>query len=362
MTPNKLSEKTKTSLLARVISAFILVATLIPCIYFGSWVFFGFVFFITSVATYEVLTVPGKKKYPWYVWIVCYLFVYCFTFYEFIIEGYKSGFTNFSSYISLNNLFISFGAVFFFAIILFTIGIFDKKIKLEDITYLFMLCILLALGMQGLLFIRLFPSSNGILQDVSTTLPSGISVNAKDYFVEFCKEANLNHNHVSYLLFVFLIIGTWLSDVGAYFFGIFFGKHKMNERISPNKTWEGFIGGIFTSILFSLSFAAILEFGFNCPLVPGLVQFRYSPLLASINVFGGHAIVNLLFLAVIMPTVGNIGGFLYSLVKRHYQVKDYGNILPGHGGVIDRFDSVMINACCMSIVVLLSSNSWSLTI
>jgi phosphatidate cytidylyltransferase len=105
-----------------------------------------------------------------------------------------------------------------------------------------------------------------------------------------------------------------------------------------------------------------LEYGFNIPLIPGLVQFHNSDLLLSMNVLGGHAVVFMVILAALMPIVGNVGGFLYSLVKRQFGIKDFGTIFPGHGGVIDRFDSIMINSIAMSIIIYLTANAWAFTL
>jgi phosphatidate cytidylyltransferase len=118
------------------------------------------------------------------------------------------------------------------------------------------------------------------------------------------------------LLFFFLV--TMGSDTGAYFIGKNFGKHKLVPNISPNKTWEGFIGGIFLAI----GFAALSTFLF----------FPELPYQVSIP------------LAILMALVGVGGDLAESAMKRGAKIKDAANILPGHGGLLDRLDSLLFNA------------------
>ncbi len=113
-----------------------------------------------------------------------------------------------------------------------------------------------------------------------------------------------------------LLISVWSADVGAYFAGRAFGRHKLAPRISPGKTWEGVFGGVLLSALVVLLAAYLM------PIWP----------------------VGLLGLTVVVATtvISSVGGDLYiSLHKRRVGLKDSGNLFPGHGGVLDRFDSLM---------------------
>lgn len=112
-------------------------------------------------------------------------------------------------------------------------------------------------------------------------------------------------------IFVFI----WLSDTGAYCAGSLIGKHRLFERISPKKSWEGSIGGGIFSIASSLGFAHFF------PFMPGWQWV-------------GLAIVVVIF--------GTWGDLTESLMKRQLGIKDSGNILPGHGGMLDRFDSALM--------------------
>lgn len=115
-------------------------------------------------------------------------------------------------------------------------------------------------------------------------------------------------------LVFFLLLVVWLGDAGAYYFGRTFGKHKLSPRISPKKTVEGLIGGVATSIATAL----VIHFTF----------FKNFPLL--------HVIIA----GTILSLAGVIGDLAESMWKRSADVKDSGTLIPGHGGFLDRFDSI----------------------
>lgn len=117
-----------------------------------------------------------------------------------------------------------------------------------------------------------------------------------------------------------LFIGTWCADSGAYFIGVRFGKHKMAPVLSPKKSWEGFFGGILGSIVGMLIYVAILTF----------VLHIECNVLALVLVGIGCAVL------------GPVSDIATSAIKREYGVKDYGTLFPGHGGILDRFDSVLL--------------------
>ncbi|MDO4863505.1 MAG: phosphatidate cytidylyltransferase [Ruminococcus sp.] len=118
-------------------------------------------------------------------------------------------------------------------------------------------------------------------------------------------------------LLIMALCGAWIADTGAYFTGVAIGKHKLCPEISPKKTIEGFIGGILTTaVVYAVAFS---------------LYFGFTPARAAI------AFVTGAFCAV----VGAIGDLSASMVKRQIGFKDYGKIMPGHGGLMDRFDSVL---------------------
>lgn len=118
------------------------------------------------------------------------------------------------------------------------------------------------------------------------------------------------------LLSVFVTI--WVNDTGAYLIGVTFGKHRLFERISPKKSWEGFIGGALAALLSGYVFSLLI------PKEITLVQW--------------------LIFSEIIVVFGTFGDLIESLIKRTVEVKDSGNIIPGHGGLLDRFDSMLLAA------------------
>lgn len=123
-------------------------------------------------------------------------------------------------------------------------------------------------------------------------------------------------------LLIALFILIWTHDSGAYLFGVSMGKHRLFERISPKKSWEGAIGGTLTSIL-----AAVI----------------ISTYIPEIQLIHWIAIC---ILAVVSSTFGDL---TESMFKRYFQIKDSGHIFPGHGGILDRFDSILF---AVPVVVL----------
>jgi phosphatidate cytidylyltransferase len=127
----------------------------------------------------------------------------------------------------------------------------------------------------------------------------------------------IDFNHYSYHFPLAFLLMLWANDTGAYLFGMKLGKRKLFERHSPKKSWEGFFGGVFTSLLVS----ALLSLQFK----------EVEPL-----VWAG--------MAVIISCFGTLGDLVESMLKRSLEVKDSGSFLPGHGGFLDRFDGLLIAA------------------
>lgn len=133
------------------------------------------------------------------------------------------------------------------------------------------------------------------------------------------------------LVFVLLpMVIAWMSDTGAYFTGVFFGKHKMAPVISPKKTWEGFFGG------WVISIGLTVLYGVICNAIAGEVFELWM----------------LAVIAAVLAPLSVVGDLLASWVKRRTGIKDYGNIMPGHGGVMDRFDSVVFIAPLLLAAVM----------
>lgn len=127
----------------------------------------------------------------------------------------------------------------------------------------------------------------------------------------------------------FLISVIFANDTGAFYFGKFLGRHKLYGAISPNKTWEGAIGGLLSSIIVALLFLRILRFH-------------------ELN-------LTIMILVLALSITGQIGDLVESMLKRNHGIKDSGKILPGHGGILDRIDALLF-----SIPILYIFLTWAL--
>jgi phosphatidate cytidylyltransferase len=140
-----------------------------------------------------------------------------------------------------------------------------------------------------------------------------------------------------HLLYLTIFIGAWITDVFAYFCGMLFGrggKHKLIPDVSPKKTVEGSIGGIAFCILAMVIFGIVVE---------------------AVSSYEANLIA-LAFAGLVISVVAQIGDLLMSVIKRTYGIKDYGKIFPGHGGILDRFDSIL----AVSIVLMVFTSFFDL--
>lgn len=139
----------------------------------------------------------------------------------------------------------------------------------------------------------------------------------------------LNMEFGRFYILVALILA-FTSDTGAYFVGLKFGKHKLAPVISPKKTVEGFVGGILSCVLFVLLYCLVLQ-----------VFFRFTVDYISAVIYG------------VLGSLGAVAGDLtFSAVKRQSGIKDYGKIMPGHGGILDRFDSMVVVAPLAELLLM----------
>lgn len=161
-----------------------------------------------------------------------------------------------------------------------------------------------------------------------TLIPSALSciVLFRDLYVTY-EGAYTKVDGIFFIIFIF--IASWGSDTFAFFAGKFFGKHKLAPVISPKKTIEGAIGGTLCSTLVNVGLYFLFNHFFTLSSNTGFVLVLIaSPVLSVISIFGDLAA---------------------STIKRHHGIKDFGNLLPGHGGIMDRFDST-----CFVLPVLYS--------
>ncbi|MBR2638341.1 MAG: phosphatidate cytidylyltransferase [Bacteroidaceae bacterium] len=129
-----------------------------------------------------------------------------------------------------------------------------------------------------------------------------------------------------YILPLAIFVFLWSNDSGAYCIGCLFGKHKMFKRISPKKSWEGFAGGTAVAI------------------IAGFIMSQFFDILSTWQ---------WMTMAAVVVAAGTLGDLIESCMKREAKIKDSGNILPGHGGILDRFDSFILATPCVVIFLYL---------
>ncbi len=185
--------------------------------------------------------------------------------------------------------------LYLFAVILFAIMVFfHDSVKVEDVMFAFGGTLLITLSMTSLALVSC--SGNG--------------------FSSF---------------WIVLTLGVpWLADSGAYFAGVYLGKHKLCPTISPKKTVEGAVGGLLSGTLGSLLIGLVFL------LIYSDAHIVFWPLI---------------IVGLINPIISIIGDLTFSLIKRSCGIKDFGTIMPGHGGLLDRFDSIIL---CAPLVFIIS--------
>jgi len=319
---NELSKDAKSSMLKRVIYGVVMTAIVVPCLILGEWFYLAVVTLVIGFATYEMAKVPGRH-FSIFVLITTFIVMYSLVYWLVIKNGMKN---DWSADVNnwFNTIWISPIAIATMIGVYFVVVIFKSDFVVKDAFYLIAMTLLLALGFQGILYVRYIPFK----------VFSDPNLNTAASCFKYGQSA---------LLVFYLLIAICFNDMGAYFIGVLFGKHKMAPRISPKKTWEGFAGGVVTSFILSSSFA----------LICAACNFSILP---RFNLNGWYWIVLCSF---ILPFAGNLGDFAFSAIKREFNVKDYSHILGPHGGILDRIDSVLFGALTLSILVEFINNNWS---
>lgn len=152
------------------------------------------------------------------------------------------------------------------------------------------------------------------------------SIYGLSFFIVFCfvlltKLRTNGAPHEAFYVFI-CINASWVADAGAYFAGVLFGRHKLCPKLSPKKTIEGVFGGFFLNTL--------AMFVYTC--LYNLIFFGYS---LHINYYV------LAIIGIVGTFISIVGDLTFSYIKRSINIKDYGNVIPGHGGILDRFDSTL---------------------
>lgn len=200
------------------------------------------------------------------------------------------------------------------------------------------------------MIIGMFTLACGILIPVARTndskaLENGIATGGTVFYVTFplfCLDAAMlllpeGRNGWYYMLIG--LVAPWISDVFAYLVGVTMGKHKIVPHISPKKTWEGCIGGAF--------FCAV-----GVMLYSVFVIYKVDEIGMDLAAFA----VMTFFMGFLVSVMSQLGDWFASVIKRHVGIKDYGNIFPGHGGMLDRFDSAFFTMPIGLLLAIVANN------
>jgi phosphatidate cytidylyltransferase len=164
---------------------------------------------------------------------------------------------------------------------------------------------------------ELYIHSDDAIKNLSHSMMSQIYIGAPMALMVYL--SNLISPHL--ILAIFLLL--WINDTGAFLIGSLFGKHRLFERISPKKSWEGFFGGLIATLIASALFCRYFNDFFG---------------------IGDHDLIMLVWLGfgAVISIFGTWGDLVESLMKRTLHVKDSGTMIPGHGGILDRIDSLLL--------------------
>ncbi len=331
---NEISESAKKSMVTRIITGIVMAAVAIPAIVIGGWFYFFLILVLALIAAIEIVKASNLKGLTrvliYFVTIVFTLGIIYYSMLNSNMEALRSeGSEAFRKFDFLPNSFhdinLSIMLITIMLCVYFLISFAAEPFHIAYVFYFVSMILVITIGMQSFLFLRYSPFYffyNAYKADPSI-------------WEDIVKGPSFKYGQ-SMLLSIYVIIGVTFNDMGAYFTGMLFGKHKMNERISPKKTWEGFYGGVAISFVFSVLFA-IITAAIGKPMLPFFdLQHIYFPIIISL----------------VMPLISDVGDFVFSSVKRTFGVKDFSNLLPGHGGVLDRVDSLIFASALVSTLIV----------
>ena len=288
-------------MLKRVITAIVAICVLIPCLILSDTIIFPIACSIVAlIALYEITGCIGVRK-KWLISGMTFLYgaLVCGVVIAYFV-GVKNS-AEFYSIFSMEKLVVMmFGATF---------------------AYIFLTCCFTMLTLGEIKFLQ-------AAELIAWTLYIMIGIMS----IALLRR----QGDAGVYLYGLIFIGAWMTDTGAYFVGVLFGKHKLIPEVSPKKTIEGAFGGILGCI------AGFVLYGFIIQSVCD-VKVNY---------------IAMIVIAAVIAVVSQFGDLVASYIKREREIKDFGFIFPGHGGVLDRFDSIIAVAPSIYFITYFTANSF----
>mgnify|MGYP002425641764 CR=1 FL=1 len=297
----------------RTITAMILLAICIPLLILGGYYLAIAVALIGCMGGYELLTAqrrhnPSKQSYPIFVILLTFVGILSLLFLNYHQVNGKVIFNFDFQEGRFTYLGISLAPIILFLILLLCSSVISPRFSIQDAFYLFTMVVLITLGLQSFLYIRSLVLN-----------PNLLSITKYQAY----RYEDLNGIYIC----LYLLVTTMMTDTGAYLGGMLYRKlkkpiHFLAPRVSPKKTIEGAIAGTICGTLFG-------------SLIFGLLVCKYELTLPMIVY---------ILLSLFLSIMAQFGDLIFSCIKRHYEIKDFSDLLPGHGGVLDRIDSLIINS------------------
>ena len=279
-------------MLKRIITAIVAICVMVPVLLLDhTWILPAAISICAVIGIWEMLGCIGLRKNLFLTIPLCLIAAFFPIYTRFLRLSTVSPQPSFQKLLTL-----AVAVAFIMALYIFGVAVFDnKRVAITDAGLVYASCFYIIAAFTSLIYIH-------------------------DY---------INGGEHIYLL---TFISAWATDIFAYFIGRLFGKHKLIPAVSPKKTVEGAIGGTVFCI------GATVLFGF---------------VVAKFFDATGNMSANYLMLAisgVFISIVSQTGDLIMSVIKRHYGIKDYGKLFPGHGGVLDRFDSVLAVTLILAVI------------
>lgn len=193
---------------------------------------------------------------------------------------------------------------------------------------LYMILTILTIYVFYMFSLTVFTNNSISIDDISKTMIMTVYI-----ALGFASIVGLRDVDNGEYIYILAFIGAWITDIFAYFTGMLFGKHKLSPIISPQKTIEGSVGGILLCSLSFLAYSYVLNGAFSLDTNP----------------------LSFLIIGIFVSVISQLGDLTASAIKRKYDIKDYGKIFPGHGGVVDRFDSIIAVAPILLLLCYITS-------